>query len=114
MSKKLIVIAVAIVGIAGILLAQQSYPNAEDPTVVLDNDQVVVQKFDMQPSEWVGVHSHDGNQLVVILEDSVLTYRVGDEETDVSYAAGDVLWIDAVEHDHIATTPGAAVIVTVK
>ncbi len=115
MSKKLTIIGVAVVGIAGILLAQQKFPNIEDPPVVLENDHVVVQKFDgAQAGNWVGVHTHDGNQLVVILDDRTMTYKVGDEETEVSYKKGHVYWIDAVEHDHVATSQGGAVLVTIK
>lgn len=39
---------------------------------------------------------------------------VGGEEMQKEYKAGDVFWIDAVEHDHKAITQGGAVIVTVK
>jgi len=115
MLKKLTAVAVvALAGIAGIAIGQLSYPNADDPAVILDNEHVVVQKYDTQPGDWVGTHKHAGNQLVVILEDSKLLYNVDGEETEKVFKAGDVMWIDAVEHDHKAVTPGAAIIVTVK
>ena len=115
MSKSLkYAVVVALVFVAGIAVGQLSYPDADDPAVVLENDHVVVQKFESQPGNWVGVHEHGGNQLVVILEDATLIYKEGGEEMTKEYKAGDVYWIDAVEHDHKAVTPGGAVIVTVK
>ena len=115
MKKNLsIAVVVALVFVAGIAVGQLSYPDADDPAVILDNDHVVVQKFDRQPGQWVGVHKHAGNQLVVILEDAKLMYRVGGEEMEKEYKAGDVFWIDEVEHDHKAISQGGAVIVTLK
>ena len=115
MSKSLsLAIVAALVFVAGIAVGQLSYPDADDPAVVLDNDHVVVQKFDSQPGNWVGMHEHGGNQLVVILEDAKLMYKVDGKESEKVYKAGDVFWIDAVEHDHKAITKGGAVIVTVK
>ena len=115
MSKKLSFAVVAVlVFAAGVAIGQLSYPDADDPAVVLDNDHVVVQKFDSQPGNWVGVHKHGGNQLVVILADAKLIYKEGGKEEEREYKAGDVYWIDEVEHDHKAITKGGAVIVTVK
>lgn len=115
MSKKLsLTVVVVLVFVAGVAIGQLSYPNVDDPGVVLDNDHVVVQKFDSQPGEWTGVHKHAGNQLVIILEDAKLMYKTGGKEEEVSYEAGDVFWIDKVEHDHKAITQGGAVIVTLK
>ena len=54
------------------------------------------------------------HQLVVMVEDSKLMYKVGGKEEERSFKAGDVYWIDAVEHDHKALTRGGAIIVTVK
>ena len=50
MSRKLtIAVVVALVGVAGIVIAQQTYPGTGTPAVVLDNDHVVVQRLDTQP-----------------------------------------------------------------
>ena len=115
MSKKLsITVVVALVFAAGVAIGQLSYPNADDPAVVLDNDQVVVQRFATQPGDWVGMHKHAGNQVVIILQDAKLKYREGGKEEDREFKAGDVFWIDEVEHDHMAIEKGGAVIVTVK
>lgn len=115
MIKKLTSIAVVtFVGIAGFAIGQISYPNAEDPEVVLENEHVVVQKLDTGPSDWVGLHKHAGNQLVVIIGDSKMLYNENGEETERTFKAGDVFWIDAVEHDHKPLTDGKAIIVTLK
>ena len=115
MSKNLrLIVVVALVFVAGIAVGQLSYPDADDPAVVLENDHVIVQRFDSQPGNWVGMHEHAGNQLVVILADAKMTYKTGGEETEKVYKAGDVFWVDAVEHDHKAITKGGAVIVTLK
>lgn len=115
MPRKLSLAVVALlVFVAGVAIGQLSYPDADDPAVVLENDQVIVQRFDAQPGTWTGVHKHDGNQLVVILEDATLVYQEGGKEEERQYKAGDVFWIDAVEHNHKAVTQGGAVIVTIK
>ncbi len=115
MSKKFLLVGVvALVFVAGIAVGQLSFPNEEDPTIVLENDHVVVQKADAHSGNWVGVHKHEGNQLAVALDDLTLMYQVGGEETETVYKAGDVFWIDAVEHDHKALTEGSVVIVTLK
>lgn len=115
MAKKLyLVMAAALVFVAGVAIGQLSYPDAEDPSVVLENDHVIVQKFDTQPGQWTGMHKHDGNQLVVILADAKLVYQEGDEEFEREFKAGDVYWVDETEHNHKAVTTGGAVIVTVK
>lgn len=115
MSKKLsLAVVVTLVFAAGVAIGQLSYPDADDPAVILENDHVIVQRFDTQPGDWVGVHKHGGNQLVVILDDSKLMYKVGGKEEEKSFKAGDVFWIDAVEHDHKAVTRGGAIVVTIK
>lgn len=115
MFKKLsLAVAVALIFVAGVAIGQLSYPDADDPAVILDNEHVVVQRFEQQPADWVGMHKHAGNQLVVILKDAKLVYKVDGKEEERAYKAGDVFWIDAVEHDHRALEQGGAVIVTVK
>ncbi|MEJ2086337.1 MAG: hypothetical protein P8Y44_11765, partial [Acidobacteriota bacterium] len=61
MTKKMsLAIAVVLVFAAGVAIGQLTYPDVDDPAVVLENDQVIVQKFDTQPGGWTGVHKHDG------------------------------------------------------
>jgi quercetin dioxygenase-like cupin family protein len=115
MRRKLVIgIVLVALGVVGVLYAQQKYPNAPEPAVVLDNDQVVVQRIEMAPGEWVGEHSHKGNQLVVSLSKMTLIYKEGGEETERTFEVGDVMWVDAGKHDHKALTKGTAILITVK
>lgn len=104
----------AAVFVAGLVLGQQKYPNLPEPPVKFENGRVTVQEMTFEPGEWAGDHTHAGNQLVVIVEPIKMLYREGGEETERSFAAGDVFWVDKVEHDHKALTQGRAVLVTVK
>ena len=115
MSKKVsLSLVVALVFVAGVAIGQLSYPNADDPAVVFDNEHVVVQKLETEAGDWVGTHTHDGNQLVVILADGKMMYKEGGKEEERVFKAGDVFWIDAVEHDHKSLTGSAAIVVTLK
>lgn len=107
-------IVLVALGVVGVLYAQQQYPNVAAPTVVLENDQVVVQRMELEPGEWVGEHSHAGNQLVISLSEMGLVYKKGGEETEKAFQVGDVWWIEAGQHDHKALTKGQAILVTVK
>ena len=114
MLKKLAIgIGVAAIGLAAILYAQQEYPNIEVP-VILENDHVVVQKITFQPGDWVGEHSHPGNQLAIVLDEVTTTFKTADGETEETRPAGDVFWIDAVTHDHKSASGGTAILVTLK
>lgn len=99
---------------AGMASAQE-YPNVT-PDVAFENDRIVAQRFTSEPGAWTGEHSHAGNQLVVVLKGGTMTYREGGEETEVTYADGQVFWVDAVEaHDHAAKdTAIDAVLITLK
>ena len=115
MRRKLVIgIVLVALGAVGILYGQQKYPDAADPTVILDNAQVVVQRVELEPGEWVGEHSHDGNQLVVALGEMSLVYKEGGKETEKTFEVGEVMWVDAVNHDHKALSKGTAILVTVK
>jgi quercetin dioxygenase-like cupin family protein len=115
MRRKLVFgIVLVALGVVGVLYAQQKYPDAADPTVVLDNDQVVVQRVEMAPGEWVGEHSHNGDQVVISLSNMSLMYREDGKETKKTFEVGEVMWVEAGMHDHKALTDGAAILVTVK
>ncbi len=109
----LVAIAVVLLAPAGILLAQQKFPNLEIP-VVFENDHVVVQKQELKAGEWAGKHSHSGKQMGVVLEGGDVTYKEGEKETTKSYKPGDVIWVDAVEHDHKALSDGKIILITIK
>ena len=114
MLKRLAIgIGVAAIGLAAILYAQQEYPNVEVP-VILENDHVIVQRVPFQPGDWVGEHSHPGNQLAILIDEVTTIYKTGDGETTETRPAGDVFWIDAVTHDHKSAAEGTAILVTIK
>lgn len=91
----------------------QQYPNLPPPPVLLENDTVIAQGMPTVTS-WTGAHSHEGNQLVVVLEPFTMVRLVDGNEEETSYSEGDVFWIDKGEHDHRALDVGRIVIVTVK
>jgi len=113
--RKLALLTLGFVGLAGVLLAlQQKYPNAP-AEVVFENDKVVVQRAISEAGKWTGEHSHAGNQLVVILKGGTTTFKEGGEEREQTGKAGDVVWVDAVEaHDHKEDTDGEFILITIK
>ncbi|MDH3284659.1 MAG: cupin domain-containing protein [Acidobacteriota bacterium] len=81
--------------------AAQKYPN-QAADVVLENDQVIVQRVMAEPGKSSGEHSHSGSQLAVVLEGAPLAYREGGEEKVVAYESGNVYWVDkTAAHDHV-------------
>ena len=56
----------------------------------------LAQQIVSEPGQWTGEHSHDGNQLVVVVKGGTMVYREGGEETEVTYADGEVFWVYAV------------------
>jgi quercetin dioxygenase-like cupin family protein len=93
----------------------QTYPNS-DPTVVFENDYVIVQKLTAEPGQWLGEHTHAGNQIAVVLSGGSTTYRMDGEETEVSREDGEVFWVEAATHDHATSSDNAteALLVTLK
>ncbi len=116
MSKKLLggAVAIALLATAGLLLAQQEYPNIPDIPIVFENDQVVAQRMDFGPGEWAGAHSHAGNQIVVILDAITMLYKEGGEEVERSFETGTVFWVDATDHDHKTIKGGSAILISFK
>lgn len=81
----------------------QVYGNAA-ADVVFENDQVIAQRITVEPDTWVGEHSHGTNQLAVVLKGGTLTYREGGEETEQSFADGEVIAVEPTEgHDWAVT-----------
>lgn len=103
-----------VLGAGGMLIAQQDYPNISEPEVVLDNERVVVQRVEFQPGAWSGEHSHEGNQLVVLLDDVEMLYRSAEGENTVAFERGHVYWVDAVTHDHRTQGEGTGLLITLK
>ncbi len=54
---------------------QQTYPNIEGETL-LEDDRIIVQRFELQPGQWEGIHEHPEYQLVIVLNSTnELVYR---------------------------------------
>ncbi len=111
------IIIIALINLAVTAYGQeeeaQSYPNLPPPPVLLENEKVIVQGMPTVTS-WTGAHSHQGDQLAVVLEPFTMVYLENGEEKEVSYSSGEVFWIDQIEHDHRALDVGRIVIVTIK
>jgi predicted metal-dependent enzyme (double-stranded beta helix superfamily) len=77
----------------------QYYPNIAEE-VLLENDQLVVQRYIVQPGEWEGIHPHPANQLYVHIKGGEWTVRYGDQETTSVSPDGEIGWSDtALELD---------------
>lgn len=68
--------------------------------VVLDNDQVRVIELNMPPGASTGVHSHEGNQLVVFITGGT-ALQTGQDGVpkETARKPGEVLWSEPVKHD---------------
>jgi len=74
------------------------YPNIP-MEVLLDNDRVIVQRVQVEPGEWEGVHAHPGNQVFVHIKGGTWAGRRGGEQlpTTSVRADGEVGWMDAID-----------------
>ena len=82
-------------------VTHEGYPEIPGE-LILNNDLVIVRRFDVEPGQWSGWHTHDGNELTIMLTDQVAAVVVGDEENDASFEERDMIWTDAgVEHNHV-------------
>ena len=106
----LVLFGAALVGCKSRQDYSQHYPNLTGE-VLFENDQMVVQRFVIEPGQWEGIHSHSGKQLYVHIKGGEWTVRYGDKE-EVSVAQdGSVGWQKAVdlsekhESGNTGTTP---------
>ena len=76
---------------------QQSYPNIP-LELVLENDRVIVQRVQVEPGQWEGIHSHPGNQITIHIQGGVWSERRGGAPVGRAAIAktGSVGWMDAV------------------
>lgn len=93
----------------------QTYPSSATADVIFENDEVIVQKIVFAPGGWVGEHPHAGNQLVIPLEASSVTYRENGVEREEKLAKHQVKWVETTQgHDHKENSGGAFLLVTIK
>jgi len=74
-----------------------SYPNLPTP-LLLENDRVIVQRVEIKPGQWEGVHSHPGNQVFIYVKGGQMSERQKGQSTGTTVVREDgaVGWMDAV------------------
>jgi mannose-6-phosphate isomerase-like protein (cupin superfamily) len=76
---------------------QQAYPNISMETL-LENERMIVQRGQVEPGQWTGIHSHPGNQICIYIKGGNWSERrIGGQEASGFSGAGSMDWIDAVE-----------------
>jgi quercetin dioxygenase-like cupin family protein len=78
--------------------APQIYPNIT-LELLLENDRVIVQRVQVEPGQWEGIHSHPGNQVFIHLKGGTWSGRRGGVQSLSSTVreAGAVGWLDAID-----------------
>ena len=74
------------------------YPNIP-MELLLENDRVIVQRVQVEPGEWEGIHSHPGNQVFIHIKGGTWAGRMGGVQspTTTVRADGAVGWMDAID-----------------
>lgn len=77
----------------------QIYPNIP-LKLLLENDRVIVQRVQIEPGQWTGIHSHPGNQVFIHIKGGIWSERLGGVQSQPLpfFEAGSVGWRGAVEH----------------
>jgi mannose-6-phosphate isomerase-like protein (cupin superfamily) len=98
----------------------QVYPNIP-LELVLENHRMIVQRAQIEPGEWTGIHSHPGNQVCIHVKGGTWSERHENEQpAPASMEGGSVGWLDAVDisegHDvgNTGDTTLDFVLVTIK
>jgi quercetin dioxygenase-like cupin family protein len=76
----------------------QIYPNIP-LELLLDNERVIVQRVQVEPGQWEGIHSHPGNQVYVHIKGGTWSGRRGGVQSPPSPLSqdGGVGWMEAVD-----------------
>lgn len=82
----------------GVEHTPQIYPDLP-LDLLLENDRLIVQRGQVEPGQWTGIHSHPGNQILIHIKGGVWSERRNGMQSPPSQLseAGSVEWIDAVE-----------------
>lgn len=84
--------------------APQIYPDIP-LELLLENDRLIVQRVQVKPGEWEGIHSHPGNQVFIHIKGGTWSERRGGIQSPTTSVrmAGSVGWMEAiplsVEHE---------------
>ncbi len=75
----------------------QIYPNIP-LELLLENDRVIVQRVQVEPGQWEGIHSHPGNQVYVHIKGGIWSGRRGGVQSPPSLPSktSSVGWMDTV------------------
>ena len=67
--------------------------------LLIDNDRVIVQRVQVEPGEWEGLHSHPGNQVFIHIKGGTWAARMGGVQspTNSVRADGAVGWMEAID-----------------
>jgi len=78
--------------------APQIYPNIP-LELLLENDRMIVQRVQVEPGQWEGIHSHPGNQVYIHIKGGIWSGRRGGVQSPPSpfSETGSVGWMDAVD-----------------
>ncbi len=76
----------------------QIYPNIP-LELLLENDRMIVQRVQVAPGQWTGIHSHPGNQVYLHIKGGIWSKRRdGVQSPPAPFSkSGSVGWIDAVD-----------------
>jgi oxalate decarboxylase/phosphoglucose isomerase-like protein (cupin superfamily) len=77
--------------------APQVYPNIP-LELLLENDRLIVQRVQVEPGQWAGIHSHPGNQVFIHIKGGTWSGRLDGVQspTLTTRIAGSVGWMDAI------------------
>ena len=78
--------------------APQIYPNIP-LELLLENDRMIVQRVQVEPGQWEGIHSHPGNQVYIHIKGGIWSGRRGGVQSPPSppRETGSVGWMDAID-----------------
>ena len=75
----------------------QHYPNIP-LELLLENDRVIVQRVQVEPGQWEGIHLHSGNQIYIHIKGGIWSERLDGVQSPPSgfSETGSVGWMDAI------------------
>ncbi len=78
--------------------APQIYPDIP-LELLLENERVIVQRVQVEPGQWEGIHSHPGNQVYIHIKGGIWSGRGGGVQSPPSpfSETGSVGWMDPVD-----------------
>ena len=76
-----------------------TYPDAP-LELLLENDRVIVQRVQIEPGQWEGIHAHPGNQVYIHIKGGIWSGRSGGVQAPPSpfSETGSVGWMDAIDY----------------